>query len=390
MLLTFCLIGISTPALGQETRDGQLAAAQAEKAKNVHPYVPTLGERRIVAFEKSLANPPTVYPYLGGVFPGGKFAAGPGYRKRFAGTGRVDAHGAWSIKNFKLAEASLRLPEYADGRLRIDFRANWTDAPKVNFFGVGNASRLDGRTGFLYRSTTADVSARIRPASFFTVGGGLSYLDFDTGPTTRGASIEERFTSADTPGLGADPTYRRGQVYAEVDWRESPGYTTRGGLYRLDWFDYHQTNAGAYSFRRLDTEVAQFLPFLRANWVIALRASASFTGTGADQAVPHFLLPDLGGSGDLRGYPSWRFGDRNRLLLTGEYRWRAGQFVDMALFFDAGKVTARRSDLDLRDLHRSYGIGTRFHTSTTTVMRVEVARTRDEGIGLIWAFNQIF
>ena len=43
----------------------------------------------------------------------------------------------------------------------------------------------------------------------------------------------------------------------------------------------------------------------------------------------------------LRGYPSWRFRDRNRLLLTGEYRWTAGQFVDMALFVDAGKVAAR-------------------------------------------------
>ena len=28
----------------------------------------------------------------------------------------------------------------------------------------------------------------------------VDYLDFDTGPTTRGASIEERFTSADATG----------------------------------------------------------------------------------------------------------------------------------------------------------------------------------------------
>ena len=54
-------------------------------------------------------------------------------------------------------------------------------------------------------------------------------------------------------------------------------------------------------------------------------------------------MPELGGSHTLRGYSSWRFRDRNRLLLTGEYRWTAGPFVDMALFVDAGKVAARRS-----------------------------------------------
>ena len=52
-------------------------------------------------------------------------------------------------------------------------------------------------------------------------------------------------------------------------------------------------------------------------------------------------MPDLGGSHTLRGYPTWRFRDRNRLLLTGEYRWTAGPFVDMALFLDAGKVAPR-------------------------------------------------
>ena len=89
---------------------------------------------------------------------------------------------------------------------------------------------------------------------------------------------------------------------------------------------------------------------LRENWVIALRALASTTRPRAGQDVPYFLMPDLGGSHTLRGYPPWRFRDRNRLLLTGEYRWTAGPFVDMALFLDAGKVAPRARDLDLRGL----------------------------------------
>ena len=104
------------------------------------------------------------------------------------------------------------------------------------------------------------------------------------------------------------------------------------------------------------------MPLLRENSVIALRALASTTNTahGRERAV----LPaaGLGGSHTLRGYPSWRFRDRNRLLLTAEYRWTAGHFVDMALFVDAGKVAPRLADLDLRDFKKTYGLGLSFHT----------------------------
>src|SRR5207248_721160 len=178
----------------------------------------------------------------------------------------------------------------------------------------------------------------------------------------RGRPIEQLFTPADTAGLGVNPSYVRSRLFAEFDSRESPGYTRRGGLYRIEWADYRETASAPYGFRRIDAEAAQFVPLLRENWVIAVRALASTTDTSAGDLVPFFLMPDLGGSSRLRGYPSWRFRDRNRLLLSGEYRWTAGQFIDMAIFLDAGKVAARRADLDLSDLKTSYGLGVRFHS----------------------------
>jgi outer membrane protein assembly factor BamA len=128
---------------------------------------------------------------------------------------------------------------------------------------------------------------------------------------------------------------------------------------------------------------------MRENWVIALRALASTTGTGAEQDVPHFLMPSLGGSRTLRGYPAWRFRDRNRVLLTGEYRWTAGPFVDMALFLDAGRVTERAADLASGRFTRTYGVGVTLHTMTSTLARVEVART-PEGTSLLLSFGPSF
>ena len=57
------------------------------------------------------------------------------------------------------------------------------------------------------------------------------------------------------------------------------------------------------------------------------------------------MLPALGGGSSLRGFSSWRFRDLNSLLLQAEWRVLANRFLDMALFYDAGRVSARRSDL---------------------------------------------
>jgi hypothetical protein len=382
-------IVLSVPALAQETREEQLETAQTEKAQNLHPYVPTTAERRIEAIKNAFAAPTAFYPFIGSVFPGGWMGIGPGYRARFAEGGTFDVHGAWSLKNYKTVDSTLTLPPFANGRMQADFRANWLDAPKVAFYGVGNDSLPGAQTSFLYRTTTVGGSLRVLPASFFAIGGGVEALDITTGAGTAGTSIERRFTPADTAGLAANPSYIRSRAFAEIDWRETPGYTRSGGLYRVTWWDYHERNTGPYSFRQVDAEADQFVPLLRENWVIAMRALVSSTYTDGGNAVPYFLMPDLGGSSRLRGYPAWRFRDRNRMLLTGEYRWMAGQFVDMALFIDAGKVAPRRSDLDFTKLKTSYGVGVRFHMPSATLLRMEVARTA-EGTALVFGFGPVF
>src|SRR5262249_10537640 len=155
-------------------------------------------------------------------------------------------------------------------------------------------------------------------------------------------------TPATAPGLGEDPEYLKTTVYAGYDWRTSPGYTDRGGWYHAEWYDYSRRDEGLGNFQRLDAEVRQFFPILRANWVIALRGLVSTTNVDSGDQVPYFLLPDLGGADELRGYPAFRFRDRHRVLTSAEYRWKAGQFVDMAIFMDAGKVASTRDDLNLK------------------------------------------
>ena len=65
------------------------------------------------------------------------------------------------------------------------------------------------------------------------------------------------------------------------------------------------------------------------------------------------------------------------------------RFFDTAVFYDAGKVAARRADLDLDGLKSDYGFGVRFHGPFATPLRVEVARS-PEGRAIVFAAGHVF
>jgi hemolysin activation/secretion protein len=100
-------------------------------------------------------------------------------------------------------------------------------------------------------------------------------------------------------------------------------------------------------------------------------------------------MPALGGGSTLRGFSSWRFQDRHALLLSAEWRVLVNRFLDTALFYDAGRVAAHRSDLSLDSVERDLGIGFRFHGYETTPLRIEVAHGR-EGWKLVFAAKGSF
>ena len=53
------------------------------------------------------------------------------------------------------------------------------------------------------------------------------------------------------------------------------------------------------------------------------------------------------------------------------------RFLDMAFFYDAGKVAPRATDLDLDGLKDDFGLGLRFHGPFTTPLRVDFAKSSE-------------
>ena len=91
----------------------------------------------------------------------------------------------------------------------------------------------------------------------------------------------------------------------------------------------------------------------------------------------------------MRGFSSWRFRDLNSLVVQAEWRIMVNRYLDTAVFYDAGKVTSRRADLNLDGLKSDYGFGLRFHEPFATPLRVELARSK-EGLSVVFSSSAVF
>lgn len=375
------LAGAATPAIAQESdgasRRALVEAAQAEKVQSLQPYVQTSMERLITRVQDILEyRTVTWHPYFRSAAQGSGLPVGIGYTRHVTPFNYIDVRGSYSLYGYKRAEAEFVAPRLFDRRGVLSIVGGWRDATQVGFYGLGPNSSVDDRTNYGFKEGYGSALLTVWPTrQRLMLRGGFELARWS--PTSARGSfppIESTYTPAALPGLGATTTYAHSQGTVGFDWRPAPGYARRGGFYAVTAHDYHDRD-DRFGFRKVDYEVVQHAPILREAWVISLRGLAETTFRRDGQEMPYFLLPHLGGGSTLRGFDSWRFRDRNTLLLQGEWRIMANRFMDTAVFYDAGKVAARPGDLDFDGLQHDYGFGARFHTPFQTVLRVEVARS---------------
>ena len=385
-----------------------LEAARRAQTEPVEPPTRTAVERGLRRFRNSMEFVGNIqegwkgFHFAPGDFPAGAgFSYGLGFTDRAVGSryeepdrpNRVDvsAVAASSNAGYRQVGGELTLLNLGGGPLNAAVRGQYYEYPQEDFFGLGPQSVEENRTSFLVESAEVGADVWWQPTEGLRVGGSVSYLDpsIGSGTDTRFPSAEALFGRATLPGFQAQPDFRRLDGWIEYDRRDNPSHPQTGGLYLVRFSDFQDQDLDAFDFRRVEVDVQHYLPFAQNDRVIALRASAVITDPEAGNQVPFYYQPTLGGKQSLRGFREFRFRDRNSLLFTAEYRWEAWWLLDPALFVDAGKVAARRSDLDLSDLEASYGIGFRFHTTTRFILRLDLAKSR-EGFIPFLRFDHVF
>ena len=364
-----------------QTRAGEIVRQQEEKARAAKPDQPSRGELFSEQLEEGkwfVGVPRDWYPMFGSIYPGGGLAPGGGYRHHIGYDSYVDISGMYSVARYKKFQIAGSTPNHVNGRLDISGSMSWLDATQVPFFGLGNDSDSNARTNFRISRTQVEGAAVLHLVDWLRLrlDGGLDDYAQRSG---QGAypSIEEAFSPATAPVLGEDLRYLRGEASAAVYWLQSAGYSRTGGLYRFAYEEFNPLRGDGGTFGFMRTEVVQHVPILHETWVLSLRGRTESIVRKSD-VVPYFLMPWLGSGNTLRAYTTGRFRDRHTLLLAGELRWFPNRLgLDMALFFDAGKVAPQRSSLTLDGMKTDYGIGVRFHTPTATALRMDLARGQE-------------
>lgn len=348
-----------------------------------------LGEQRIVP----LLQRDGIYLKLGSLTTGSGFAYGGGYRDRslVAGRGTLDVWAAASLKRYWSLTARALYPLNASGTVTVEGYGQRFGFPSEEFFGVGPDARRSDRSDFNFRGTRFGTEVGARPVRPLLVGGRVEYLRPHVGAGRNATlpSVDDLFDDASAPGLGTQPDFLRASVFAAIDYRQ-PINARKGGWYRVDLTRNSDRRDGAFSFTRLDVDLRQYVSFLNERRVLAGRALVSTTDTAPGARVPFYLLPWLGGNDTLRGFRAYRFRGPHAILLQGEYRWEIWSGFDAALFYDAGKVALRRSDLNLNSLEHDYGFGFRFNTDNGVIMRVDAAFGSRDGKHLHIVFGGIF
>jgi hypothetical protein len=327
------------------------------------------------------------YPELSNMPTGsGWISAGPGYRRSlFGGRALLDGSAALSWRSYKMAQARFELPRLAEGRVTAGSQVRWQDLTQVTFFGEGPVTPESDRSEYRIKSTNVVGYVAVRPRVWLSVGGKLGWLNRPSilppaGSFERGnPDTAEAFPDDVVYTLQEQPSFMHGDVSIAVDTRDHRSHPTRGGLYRAAWTGYSDRDMGTFSFRRYETEGAQFVPLARDRVVLALHGWLVASDTSPGEVIPFYLLPSLGGNNTLRAYTDYRFHDRNLIVLNAESRFALFAHLDAALFVDAGNVAPRVGDLNLDK--RAYGVGVRMHTPQSTFARFDVAHG-DEG----WRF----
>jgi outer membrane protein assembly factor BamA len=372
----------------RQQRTPQLAPDEVSKLER---FLLTIKEKKLL--ERATAGVSGLRIRFGGLVSGSGFAIGPEYLRRDLADGGVIVRGSAraSLKRYELFDLQLTFPKLASEKAFVDLYAVHRNYPRIDYYGPGPDSAKTGRSDFRLEDTAYDSTAGVKPLRRLRLGGTLGYLQVNVGPGAdrRFVSADRIFTPATTPGIDRQSDFLRGGVFAQYDWRDNPGGPRKGGNYLVRHTWYSDRTLSLYSFRRLDVEAQQYIPFFNLRRVIALRGKSVLTYAESGQRVPFYLQPTLGGSEDLRGFRPFRFYDDNMIALNAEYRWESFSGLDMALFADAGKVFHRRAQWNLRDMEGAFGVGWRFNVRNNVFMRIDVGFSH-EGYQVWIKFNNVF
>lgn len=387
------------PVSAQQTREEIAAQQRRARGEELQPTGPAKAEQLFLTLSNErlmdrLFDPRKgFFVRVGLPVEGASFAAGPAWRASDPGRHYTfTASAAGSISREWLGELALQirdvLPALGRNRVFADLSVSRSGRVENEFWGIGNASPDDAKTAFRIAQTAVGGTFGVRVMPWLHVAGTAAHLSPGVKATKSGTPvITDAFDESTAPGLTRQPAFFRSGVSVDLDYRDSipPTRTAvrldplpiagpaSGGRYQFRLDSYTDRDFDQYSFRKTTIDLQQFVPLLFGHRVFAVRALAVLSDTSNGQVVPFYLSPTYGGLNVGRGYPTFRFRDRNLLALQGEYRYQINRLMSGAIFVDSGQVAPRVGALEWSQFKTTYGTGVRFGAFGAAALRFDLA-----------------
>ena len=284
----------------------------------------------------------------------------------------MDASDPFSLSPQEPVRTSDRFSLYADLAYR--------DRPQEYFFGVDSGSSVSRLSTFGLRQVSYDAVGSLRPSHLLSAEVRLGLVQVDPGPSNDRFTpdVEQLFDDAAAPGLSQQPDFLRLRADLRLDSRDRPGNPHAGGFVGFSFSRFEQWEGGQSEFNRFALDARHYLSLGSVQRVLAFRFFTSHDDAGAGMSVPFYLQRALGGANTLRGFQDQRFRDNGLIHLSGEYRWEVAPALELAVFYDAGKVFERQSDFGFSGMEKSIGWGIRLKNQRRVLVRFDFAKSRED------------
>jgi outer membrane protein assembly factor BamA len=401
------------------TRSELLTQQRMEKEKNLSPYKLGKLEKGLLRLETKGYHESLgfrfgdFYVSQGGITTGAGIAAtGRYFKPNLFGTPiDVSASAGYSLKqyglySFQVGNILRKSPELflrstssggltlfektkeREGNFYLYAEIAYRDFTQEDFYGLGTDSEKEDRTDYRVVGPSYEGVGALRFGENFGafLRAGLFQPDLRRGKDSAFPNTQELFDDVTAPGLDQQPDFLRLATQVFWDYRDIPGNPDIGGLFGITLAKYFDRDGDQFDFYRVAFDARQYIPLWSEQRMLAVRFYTSMDEESGDARVPFYLMQTLGGSDSLRGYPDFRFRDKNVFLISTEYRWEPTPAVELVLFYDTGKVFQERSDFDFSNLKKGYGFGIRFKTSDSVLLRLDIGHSEEgTSIYLKWA-----
>ena len=254
--------------------------------------------------------------------------------------------------------------------------ARYRDYPREDFYGIGATSLQLDRTDYRLKDGLYEGIVRFRVGHLSLMGrAGLLQTSIRPGTDSAFPNTEISNDEGTAPGLLRSPDFVHLSGGAWLELRDEPGNPHRGASLGVAFSRFDDRDGNAFQWNRAIVDAREYIPLGSNRHVVALRQVTSLDEPDAGSSVPFYMQSTLGGSTFLRGYSSFRFRDDKLLALAGEYRFELRPKIELALIYEAGKVFPTMSELDLRNLRRSWGAGIRLKSPRKVRLRLDVLRS---------------